>query len=211
MKSPGVVHSNAWTPSVSVWSGSLLNSSASVIQSRSEEIILVTVPTAAVATASDHLAASWRLSDCGHRSQWLHTGSSMRLKPAPASDRPPQQAHSAVADLGETAISAEPEPIMKPPRAEKIELAIDSLQNYEVIKPIPVLIESLGDKVFVAEAPDLNLSTSGNSVGAAFLMLKEQIAATYEGYRSKKGLDSERTRQLAVMDRYIGKTKRHWF
>jgi predicted RNase H-like HicB family nuclease len=74
-----------------------------------------------------------------------------------------------------------------------------------------VLIESLGDKVFVAEAPDLNLSTSGNSVGAAFLMLKEQIAATYEGYRSKKGLDSERTRQLAVMDRYIGKTKRHWF
>jgi len=211
MKSPGVVHSNAWTPSVSVWSGSLLNTSASVVQSTSEEIVPVTVPTAAVATVSDHIVTSWRLSGRGQRSWLLHTGSSMRLKPAPAFDRPPQQALSTIADLVATAVSAEPEPIAKPPKAEKIELAIDSLQNYEVIKPIPVLIESLGDKVFVAEAPDLNLSTSGNSVGAAFLMLKEQIAATYEGYRSKKGLDSERTRQLAVMDRYIGKTKRHWF
>ena len=90
-------------------------------------------------------------------------------------------------------------------------MAIDSLQNYEVIKPIPVLIESLGDKVFVAEAPDLNLSTSGNSIGAAFLMLKEQIVATYEGHRTKRGQDSQRARQLAVMDTYIGKTKRHWF
>lgn len=106
---------------------------------------------------------------------------------------------------------SEPEPLPKPSRSEKIELAIDSLQNYEVIKPIPVLIESLGDKVFVAEAPDLNLSTSGNSIGAAFLMLKEQIVATYEGHRTKRGQDSERARQLAVMDKHIGKTKRHWF
>jgi hypothetical protein len=44
--------------------------------------------------------------------------------------------------------------------------------------PIPVLIECLGDKVFVAEAPDLNISTTGNSVGAAFLLLKEQILST---------------------------------
>ena len=37
-------------------------------------------------------------------------------------------------------------------------MAIDSLQGYDLVKPIPVLIEFLGDKVFVAEAPDLNLS-----------------------------------------------------
>jgi hypothetical protein len=196
---------------VSVWSGSLLNTSPSVVQSRSEDLILAAAPTAAAVTVSDHIAASWRPSDRGHRCRWLQTGSSMRLKPVPAFERSPQQAHGSVAGLVATAVSTESEPIVKPPRTEKIELAIDSLQNYEVIKPIPVLIESLGDKVFVAEAPDLNLSTSGNSVGAAFLMLKEHIVATYEGYRSKKGLDSERTRQLAVMDRYIGKTKRHWF
>jgi hypothetical protein len=90
-------------------------------------------------------------------------------------------------------------------------LATDSLQNYEIINPITVLVESLGDKVFVAEAPDRNLSTSGDSVGAAFLMLKEQIVATYDGHRNKRGQDSERGRQLAVMDQYIGKAKRHWF
>ncbi|HEY3641415.1 MAG TPA: hypothetical protein VGL31_09985, partial [Xanthobacteraceae bacterium] len=96
-------------------------------------------------------------------------------------------------------------------KIERIELAIDSIQGYDLIKPIPVLIESLGDKVFVAEAPDLNLSTTGNSVGGAFLLLKEQIITTYEGDRSKKGPDPQRTRQLAAMEQYIGKPRRHWF
>jgi predicted RNase H-like HicB family nuclease len=96
-------------------------------------------------------------------------------------------------------------------KVERIELAIDSIQGYDLIKPIPVLIESLGDKVFVAEAPDLNLSTTGNSVGAAFLALKEQIITTYEGDRSKKGPDPQRTQQLAALEQYIGKPRRHWF
>ena len=99
----------------------------------------------------------------------------------------------------------------KPARAERIQLAIDSLQNYEILKPIPVLVESLGDSVFVAEAPDLNVSITGNSVGSAFLLLKDHIINIYEGYRSKKGLDSERARQLLIFDEYIGKTRRHWF
>ncbi len=90
-------------------------------------------------------------------------------------------------------------------------MAIDSIQGYDLIKPIPVLIESLGDKVFVAEAPDLNLSTTGNSIGAAFLLLKEQIITTYEGDRSKKGPDPQRTQQLAALEQYIGKPRRHWF
>src|SRR5215471_12459508 len=198
MRSPSVVHSSAGTPSVSVWTGSNLNTNAALVASEPEDIIALTVPAQAVITSSKHTAACWRPSDRGHRPQSLYIGSSLRLKPAPAFDARPQQA---------TGISVHPaapatpqiEPPPRPRRVEKIELAIDSLQSYEVIKPIPVLVESLGDKVFVAEAPDLNLSTSGNSIGAAFLMLKEQIAATYEGYRSKKGLDSERTRQLAVM------------
>jgi hypothetical protein len=59
-----------------------------------------------------------------------------------------------------------------PPRADKVELTIDSLPNYESLKPIRVVVESLGDKVFVAEAPDLNVSTSGNSIGGALILLK---------------------------------------
>jgi hypothetical protein len=160
---------------------------------------------------SNDIVVSWRPSNRGHRFQWLQVGSSIRLRPSPAIDGAPREVPSSTSDLVASVNSATPEPPAKPSRTEKIELAIDSLPNYEVLKPIPVLIESLGDKVFVAEAPDLNLSTTGNSVGAAFLMLKEHIAATYEGYRNKKGVDPERARQLILMDKYIGKTKRHWF
>jgi hypothetical protein len=99
----------------------------------------------------------------------------------------------------------------KPPRTERIQLVIDSIKNYDLIKPIPVLIESLGDTVFVAEAPDLNLSITGNSIGTALLLLKDHIINIYEGYRGKKALDPERARQLTIFDDYIVKSRRHWF
>jgi hypothetical protein len=101
--------------------------------------------------------------------------------------------------------------VPKPASLGKIELAIDSLSDYDLLKPITVIIEPLGDTVFVAEAPDLNLSTTGSSVGAAFLSLKEQVITTYGGYRSKKGTDADRARQLAAFEQYIGKPRRHWF
>ena len=108
----------------------------------------------------------------------------------------------------------EPAPVVDqpkpPPRQDKIELTIDSLQNYELLKPIRVVVESLGDKVFVAEAPDLNVSTSGTSVGGALILLKDHISTIYEGYTSKKNLDSERTRQFKTFETYIGRPRRNW-
>ena len=95
-------------------------------------------------------------------------------------------------------------------RPDKIELTIDSLQNYDVLKPIRVVVESLGDKVFVAEAPDLNVSTTGNSVGGALVLLKGHISNIYEGYNSRKNLDGERTRQFKVFEAYIGRPRRNW-
>jgi hypothetical protein len=121
----------------------------------------------------------------------------------------PRQPGSGAPEPTENAVLAEELP--KPSRTARIQLAIDSLQNYELVKPIPVLIESLGDKVFVAEAPDLNVSITGNSVGAAFLLLKDHIVTIYEGYRGKKAADPERARQLTIFDKYIGKTRRSWF
>ena len=97
-----------------------------------------------------------------------------------------------------------------PPGTEKIELTIDSLQNYEMLKPIRVIVESLGDKVFVAEAPDLNVSTSGSSVGGTLILLKDQISTIYEGYTSKKNLDSERARNFKIFETYIGRPRRNW-
>ena len=101
----------------------------------------------------------------------------------------------------------QPKPTTQP---DKIELTIDSLQNYDVLKPIRVVVESLGDKVFVAEAPDLNVSTTGNSVGGALVLLKEHISNIYEGYNSRKNLDGERTRQFKVFEVYIGRPRRNW-
>jgi predicted RNase H-like HicB family nuclease len=210
MKSSNIVHSSAWTPSVFVSSGSPLKAKASVLQTRAENIFAIAVPAPAAVISSNRIAASRLTSNRRQRSQWLEAQSSVSVvEPVRAPRPPPQQTGTGTPDFVAKAASAEALP--KPSRTERIELAIDSLQNYDLIKPIPVLIESLGDKVFVAEAPDLNVSTTGNSVGAAFLLLKDHIITTYEGYRSKKGLDSERTRQLGIFDKYIGKAKRHWF
>jgi hypothetical protein len=99
----------------------------------------------------------------------------------------------------------------KSARSEKIELAIDKLPNHELIKPIPVLIESLGDKVFIAEVPGLDISITGNSMGGVLLQLKEHIANIYEGHRASNNLKPEGTRQLKVLETYIGKTRRNWF
>ena len=52
---------------------------------------------------------------------------------------------------------SEPAPVVdhpKPPRIDKIELTIDSLQNYELLKPIQVIVESLGDKVLSLKRPN---------------------------------------------------------
>ena len=209
MKSSNIVHSSIWTPSVFVSSGSPLKAKTSVLPARTENIFAMAVPAPAAVISSNRIASSRLTSNRGQRSQWIEAQSSVSVEAVLAASTPPQQTGSGTPDFVAKAASAEALP--KPSRAERIELAIDSLQNYELIKPIPVLIESLGDKVFVAEAPDLNVSTTGNSVGVAFLLLKDHIITTYEGYRSKKGLDSERTRQLGIFDKYIGKAKRHWF
>jgi hypothetical protein len=97
-----------------------------------------------------------------------------------------------------------------PPWKDKVELTIDSLQNYALLKPIGVIVESLGDKVFVAEAPELNVSTSGTSVGGALISLKDHISTIYEGYINKKNLDTERARQLKTFEMYISKPRRNW-
>ena len=209
MKSSNIVHSSIWTPSVFVSSGSPLKAKTSVLPTRTENVFAMAVPAPAAVISSNRIASSRLTSNRGQRSQWLEAQSSVSVEAVLAASTPPQQTGTGTPDFVAKAASAEALP--KPSRTERIELAIDSLQNYELIKPIPVLIESLGDKVFVAEAPDLNVSTTGNSVGVAFLLLKEHIITTYEGYRSKKGLDSERTRQLGIFDKYIGKAKRHWF
>ena len=133
----------------------------------------------------------------------------------------PQSAASGARDAPEIGVQHPTSPVEamapvtdqpKPPptRQERVELAIDSLQNYELLKPIKVVVESLGDRVFVAEAPDLNVSTTGNSIGDALILLKDQISNMYEDQTRKKNLDGERSRQFKVFETYIGRPRRNW-
>lgn len=98
----------------------------------------------------------------------------------------------------------------RPAKPRRIEMEIDSLPHYDLLKPIPVVIEPLDDRMFAAQAPALQISANGSSIGAAFLQLKEQIAATYEQCRQKSTLTPERLRQLGLFQAYIGKPKRGW-
>jgi hypothetical protein len=206
MKSGDILHMVWRTPALVIRSGSPFGIGASLMRTGTPGVLTVAGPAPTIVTSTNLLFPSQH-SNRSRPCQWVVPGSSAFLAPMPTgtfSERP---------DIGVTptkppSIATK---IERTTKLERIELAIDSLQGYDLIKPIPVLIESLGDKVFVAEAPDLNLSTTGNSVGAAFLLLKEQIITTYEGDRSKKGPDPQRTQQLAALEQYIGKPRRHWF
>ena len=203
MKSGDILHVVSQTPALVVRSGSPSGIGASLMPTGIPGVLTVAGPTATVVTRTNLVCPSQH-SNRSQPCQWVAPGSSAFLAPVPTgtfSERP---------DTGVAPPSIATN-IARATKVERIELAIDSIQGYDLIKPIPVLIESLGDKVFVAEAPALNLSTTGNSVGAAFLMLKEQIITTYEGDRSKKGPDPQRTQQLAALEQYIGKPRRHWF
>jgi hypothetical protein len=210
MEHANIVHSSAWSFSVLVSSGSSRSATAPILNTNAADIFTIAAPAPTPVIASSENCLSRFLSNRTRSPQWVAARSCAAIGSPSGSGISPEQPRI---DARETLATASPPQTAapKPSRTERIELAIDSLQNYELIAPIQVLVESLGDKVFVAEAPDLNVSTTGNSVGAAFLLLKEHIITTYEGYRSKKGLDSERTRQLTVFDKYIGKPRRHWF
>jgi hypothetical protein len=209
MSNANIVHSTTWAPAVFVSSGSPGAAVAFDLKTSTEEVFTVGLSAATTMIGSNRVPSLRRPSNRARRSPLVAAQPSAAVEVTMA---PPVSPQPPGVDRSEAPANAAPGE--GPPKARatrKTQLAIDSLQNYELIKPIPVVIESLGDKVFVAEAPDLNVSITGNSVGAAFLLLKEHIVTVYEGYRNKKGLDPERARQLSIFDKYIGKTRRSWF
>ena len=210
MRCGDILYASSRTPAILMCSASPTAADVFLLDTRTADVSTTAVSASSVVITSNLICRSRRQSNGIQRSRWTGSRPSVSMAPAPApprlSSEPPR-------------LSSEPLKVGVPPakpapkasQSDRIALAIDSLNNYELIKPIPVLIESLGDKVFVAESLDLNVSTTGNSVGAAFLLLKEQIITTYEGHRTKKGSDSDRARQLAAFEEYIGKPRRHWF
>lgn len=207
MSSANILWSTERTSPFFVSSGTL--SAAPVVAANSEESFTIAVPAGPAITSSSRIAASRLV--CNRARSYLSVGA-QRSSARKAIETPSAPQEKTDADEPSALASAAlPEPSTRSaPTNERVQLIIDSLQNYDLIKPIPVIIDSLADKIFTAEAPDLNLSISENSFGGALLLLKDRIAKVYEEYRMKKILDPGQVRQLEILQAHIGKAKRSW-
>jgi hypothetical protein len=96
------------------------------------------------------------------------------------------------------------------PGTSKIELTIDSLRNYELVKPIPVFVDALGERHYIAEVPDLNITTSASNLSEILIALKDTITQTYDELRIRRSLDPEQARQLKTLETYLGRPRRGW-
>jgi hypothetical protein len=199
-----IVPSNGWQPSVYSSLQSDFTAGVSIISTTTEATFTIGGLATTVMISSNRNTATQSLS----RQTGRASTDGVQAAPATGALQRQRAGDPDPSSLVETApVVDHPKP---PPRAHKVELSIDSLQNYELLKPIRVVVEPLGDKVFVAEAPELNVSTSGTSVGGALILLKDHITTIYEGYSSKKNLDSERARQFKTFETYIGRPRRNW-
>jgi hypothetical protein len=126
----------------------------------------------------------------------------------PASEKPPSEKprDPPGPSAGPAPAAADTPPAAERPatpgQADGIDLIIDKLPHHGLIKPIPVTIAPLGDRVFVASTPDLDITVTGNSLSDALLLLKQQLESTYESLRNKVST-KEQERQLSQMRAYI--------
>jgi hypothetical protein len=105
-------------------------------------------------------------------------------------------------DNREPPMALETEP---PPSAEthQLELSIDSLPRHELIDPIPVTVDSLGDQVFTVTVHALDLTGTGNSLGDALITVKEQIEIIFVKLSSAKELDDDEKKHLTYLRSHI--------
>ena len=174
-----------------------------------EASFTIAAPVGAAVVTSSRIAAARVRSTRARSCFSAGVPPSPAMKAATVSPGPLGSAEVDKPDASARALSDE-DSVRLAPRNERVQITIDSLQNYELVKPIPVIVDSLADKIFTAEVPDLNLSISENSLGGALLFLKDRITTIYEEYRMKKTLDPEQSRCLEILQTYIGKTKRNW-
>jgi hypothetical protein len=122
---------------------------------------------------------------------------------AVSAQRPPEPTPPPVAG---TDASADPAGGQKRPEPQKqndsIDLIIDKLPRHNLVKPVPVSISPLGDRVFVASAPDLDITVTGNSLSDALLLLKQHLESSYDSLR-KGASGKEQARQLQRLRAYI--------
>jgi hypothetical protein len=91
-----------------------------------------------------------------------------------------------------------------PKQGDSIDLIIDKLPHHRLVKPVPVSISPLGDRVFVASAPDIDITVTGNSLSEALLLLKQHLESSFDSLRKGGSANNkEQDRQLQRLRTYI--------
>jgi hypothetical protein len=191
--------SNSWAPRVS-------GSAGSVHLGRTDEVLvrtsLVPVPVLVVGFKSTGIALT------GARNA-VRAPQVVAQPSPPAEEGGPSgepQARSepppTAPDNGSEPAPPKERPAPAPGQGDSIELIIDKLPRHALVKPIPVTISPLGDRVFIASTPDLDITVTGNSLSDALLLLKQQLESTYEGLRGK-ATSREEERQLKRLREFI--------
>jgi hypothetical protein len=191
--------SNSWEPRVS-------GSSGSVYLGRTDEALsrtsLVPIPVLIVGFKSTGIALTG-VKNPVRPPQLVEQAAPPPTEEATTSGRggrsePPQTA----SDNGSEPAQTRDRQASPSGQGDGIDLIIDKLPRHALVKPIPVTISPLGDRVFIASTPDLDITVTGNSLSDALLLLKQQLESTYENLRGKAS-GREEERQLKRLRDYI--------
>jgi hypothetical protein len=142
------------------------------------------------------------------------TGSAARLpEPQAAPDSWPEPAAPLANAEEAPRMSGASEAGQAQSQTNRIELIIDSLSRHPLVEPIPVTMEGLGDKVYTATVPDLDITATGHSVGEALLLLKDQIETVYDELSRAPDLEDWQLRTLGALQHYIARSPRRpgWY
>ena len=127
-------------------------------------------------------------------------------EPEPAAADPEPTAAAEPADEAERTAKAQPEaephPV-KPATSNRLEMTIDSLPHHDLTAPIPIYIDPLGDAVFTATVANLDIMATGNSIGEALVLLKEQIEFIYNDLNRRHKPSPEQLTMLKMLHTYI--------
>jgi hypothetical protein len=176
-----------------------------------EELLTTAVIASTTNVSLERTAPSRRFSTRSRRSLWARVQDASSAEGLTATREASGKPYAAAADASGLADAAPAASVPKQnSETARVELTIDSLRTYDLIKPIPVFVESLGERHYVAEVPDLNITTSSSSLSEILIVLKDSVTQTYDRLRIRRDLDPEQARQLKVLETYIGKSKRDW-
>jgi len=194
--------SNSWAPRVAVSSGAVHLGRTDEAPTRTS---LVPIPVLVVGFKSSGIAIT------GARNPVRSPEIVAQPSPPPVQQSLPNEEPQAKSETAPPAAAPENESEQVPPKerqapasgqGDSIELIIDKLPRHALVKPIPVTISPLGDRVFIASTPDLDITVTGNSLSDALLLLKQQLESTYESLRGKAS-GREEERQFKRLREYI--------